>query len=598
MSIYSIMQFNAAHNQMVQNSQDQANLEAKRTQTETAQQELDLNKQLQESKVKIANNQGKISDWSTKQILDGINEQHKPISDAFDATSQLQDLTAHKLQQQGQQAQQVAQKATQDPDVQNFMANMMGKGGNQQGDGIVPPTAPSPTGNPAMNAINPMTAPQSTVQDSLSPLTASIMPSMNTTPGVATPQGGASPENVNAQVQAPVGAADASSPTMPAPQASAQMQAPTAQSMAQDTAQPFQTPQGLSPISDRMASMDNIPFGDQSAGIRDTQMPNPNYKFQLAMGDKEAKPYIPATADIINARNPLHLSPAQQKLVEHVPNLLSQGYSKEEILNNLPHTLAANLKSIGQDYTKPLSQYMQRANSDYRNEFSGLLTELYPNYNENNYVTRADLMKKMNNTSPGSMGGQILSTNAMAAHLGELYQRAQTMQNGNIPVGNAIINFVKQNLGHPEVNDFNAAKEIFTNELQRLLSGKAATQGGNKETASTLSANSSPAQLMTVLKTYANAAVEKMNPLRTLYSNTMGEDENGKVVYPQTRKILNGIIGTDKFKEFDSNGGNEQAGGQQTQIPDGRVQVTSPDGKIGHIPKEQLQAALKAGYTQ
>ena len=32
--------------------------------------------------------------------------------------------------------------------------------------------------------------------------------------------------------------------------------------------------------------------------------------------------------------------------------------------------------------------------------------------------------------------------------------------------------------------------------------------------------------------------------------------------------------------------------------PAGRVMVVSPDGKVGHIPKEQLQDALSKGYKQ
>ena len=35
---------------------------------------------------------------------------------------------------------------------------------------------------------------------------------------------------------------------------------------------------------------------------------------------------------------------------------------------------------------------------------------------------------------------------------------------------------------------------------------------------------------------------------------------------------------------------------QQSTIPTGRVQVVSPDGKIGHIPQGQLQDAIKLGY--
>ena len=41
----------------------------------------------------------------------------------------------------------------------------------------------------------------------------------------------------------------------------------------------------------------------------------------------------------------------------------------------------------------------------------------------------------------------------------------------------------------------------------------------------------------------------------------------------------------------------EKASGiQPAGVPDGRVAVISPTGQIGHIPQDQLQEALAAGY--
>lgn len=546
MSISSIIALNSAIKQMQENDNNAANLDAKKTQTAQAQQELELNKKLQDSKVKIQNNEGLISDWRTKQLLDNNNDKYKPISDAFDAASQLQDLTDHKLQNQQEQLKGQVQQHLQDPDVQNFMANMMGKSSTAQ----PPMSMQTPSGTEDVQGEQARVAP-------------SIMPDMQSgaTPGVATPQGSVSPENVNTQVQAPVGTTDNSAPAIPEPKANVSMPQP------QQEPEP-QTPEGLTPIKNLLGRMDNVPYGDPRAQIRDTQVPNPNYRMQLAMGDKNARPYSPVSADVIDRTNPLRLSPAQNKMREHIPDLLAKGYTRDEILHNLPSDLSSIVKSIG-EYKQPESELMNRATPAFRTAMGGMIQQLYPNYSANDYAAKASYMKGLTNTTPASVGGQVLSTNAMAAHLGELYQRAQSMQNSNVPVGNMITNFVKQNLGHPEVNDFNAAKEIFSNELQRLLSGKASTQGGVKETASTLNANSSPAQLMTVLKTYANAAVEKINPLRQQYENTLGEQENGKILYPQTRNILNGIIGRDRFKEFD-NGGGETSGSEQGQTSNGK----------------------------
>ncbi len=42
----------------------------------------------------------------------------------------------------------------------------------------------------------------------------------------------------------------------------------------------------------------------------------------------------------------------------------------------------------------------------------------------------------------------------------------------------------------------------------------------------------------------------------------------------------------------------QQAAPAAPAIPQGRVTVKAPDGTVGHIPADQLQEALKAGYTQ
>lgn len=43
---------------------------------------------------------------------------------------------------------------------------------------------------------------------------------------------------------------------------------------------------------------------------------------------------------------------------------------------------------------------------------------------------------------------------------------------------------------------------------------------------------------------------------------------------------------------------NSQKSTSSYNVPDGRIVVTSPDGKTGHIPQNQLDEALKAGYKQ
>ncbi len=184
MSIYNIMAFNAAHDAVVKNTQDSQDIAAKKVKTQQAQEELDLNKQLDQAKIKQARNEGMMSDYIGKSLEDKLNEQYKAKNDQLDAVSGLQDIAQHKAQTQAQQAAQVADQLHQnDPDVQGHVSTLMGIMGTQQGgqpSTVADPNAPGGYEDPNR-------------QQSM----AARVPNI---PGIAPVQGGVSPQNVNAQV--------------------------------------------------------------------------------------------------------------------------------------------------------------------------------------------------------------------------------------------------------------------------------------------------------------------------------------------------------------------------------------------------------------
>lgn len=191
MSIYNIMAFNAAHDQVIKNAQDAQNIQAKKVQTQTAQEELDLNKKLDQAKIKQARNEGMMSDYIGNALEDKLNEQYKAKNDQLDAISGLQDIAQHKAQVGATQAAQVAsQLHAQDPDVQAHVATLMGIMGTQGQGGSAPSTIADP------NAPGGYEDP--TKQMSM----AAQVPNI---PGIAPVQGGVSPQNVDNQVTPPIG---------------------------------------------------------------------------------------------------------------------------------------------------------------------------------------------------------------------------------------------------------------------------------------------------------------------------------------------------------------------------------------------------------
>lgn len=226
MSIYSILAFNAAHDQVQKNIADSQAIDAKRIQNQSDQETLDLNKKLDLAKVSQANNENTLNNYVGGQLKDNINKQYKAKQDQLDAVSGLQDIAQHKAQQNAQQDAQVASKlmAT-DPDVQAHAQTLAGI--MKASNGSLPPSAASTVlpnltaGNEgsspsAPSAIGGGTGPDGARIPSIFPMTGQTpsplqTPQQISTPGVAPVQSGASPQNVNAQVSPQVGAPSQSS---------------------------------------------------------------------------------------------------------------------------------------------------------------------------------------------------------------------------------------------------------------------------------------------------------------------------------------------------------------------------------------------------
>ncbi len=219
MSIYSLMAFNAAHDQVQKNTADSQAIQAKKVETQTAQEQLDLNKKLDLAKVSQANNENVLNNYVGNQLKDQITKQYKAKQDQLDATSGLQDIAQHKAQAQAQQAAGLANHlAANDPDVQAHIGSTIAGISATQGQGSQSATPPMSMADGSNQGTQP--AP---------------LPSI---PGIAPVQGGASPQNVNAQITPQTGVpAPAAQPNTPdampqpqqAPQTETQAQQPTQQ---------------------------------------------------------------------------------------------------------------------------------------------------------------------------------------------------------------------------------------------------------------------------------------------------------------------------------------------------------------------------------
>lgn len=165
-----------------------------------------------------------------------------------------------------------------------------------------------------------------------------------------------------------------------------------------------------------------------------------------------------------------------------------------------------------------------------------------PTLNEQRFMMKKSYRENRQNTP----GGSINSLNTVVDHIGVLSQLAEEMKNNPIQAQNKLVNWVKTQLGHPEVTNAAAATNAVANEMERLMRQSGTSEGGIQSFKNGLSLiETSPdqakGQIATTLKIIAGRAGELANS----YQRGMGRDQTpadrkfiGSFLSPQARATL------------------------------------------------------------
>lgn len=579
MSINAIIAFNSAVQQMKQNQMDSINIDAARANLDQKQQELDITRQTKESQIHIANNQGAISDYQTKAMMDYLKNQFKPHQDLIDATGDAQDLAQHKLDQQNQKLGIVAKTLTQDLDVQGHVGNML-KGMNaSNGNGQTPISTQQAPSAGSISTPNLMAGEQSQIQKTQQ---GGVLPSIFPTTSQANPINDKQTLGLFGSPSSPV-TGSAQGMDAQAREGSAQPQQ-QGQNIAPEQTQPQQQEQAPPPLGQALGHLDPTPFGANPQ--KDYYMNNPNMMEAM----KDGKYLIQKPPEIINQENPLRLSERQKFVEDHAKDLMKSGYSRDDIMSQLPSDLSETVDGIGR--YKQGEQVLlggMQATPQVRSAYIGLVRKLFPNYDVNKFGQVAEYRKQLGEDSGNSLGSRVVSVNTVADHLAQMSQLADQLKSQNVPVQNGIINFVRTNLGHPEVTNFNDAKEIVSNEIENILSQKGATQSGVKRMEGNLNANMSPDQLKGFVQVNAPLIADRVQALRSQYKSNIGAEDNGEILYPETRQRFSELMGgRDVFSEFDKGKNPFSAANKMSPQSSGQ----------GNTNDAFSQKALAAGYSQ
>ncbi len=131
--------------------------------------------------------------------------------------------------------------------------------------------------------------------------------------------------------------------------------------------------------------------------------------------------------------------------------------------------------------------------------------------------------------------------NTLSEHINLVREYADALKNNDIPRINAIVNQWAIETGHPEVNDFNAARVIAADEFVRLLTSTGGTEADRRQMEALLNPNASPEQIAGALNVFSRLANSRFGSLQQQYSQgnpAKRQEFEEKLLTPAARKFL------------------------------------------------------------
>jgi hypothetical protein len=241
----------------------------------------------------------------------------------------------------------------------------------------------------------------------------------------------------------------------------------------------------------------------------------------------------------------------------------SKNYTPEQVLSQLSPDTAAVVKGLTDYSLDPTKVTSMRGNQ--RMEITGLAKRVDPNFNMTLYPARADYMK---NVYGGKIYDNTIALNTLASHLDNADQTIENLHAQKLPAANFVMMMYKQLSGDPTPVDYNVAKDVVDNEVQRLLTQAAVTVEGKRMQSAILpSKNASYAQMKQYIKSLAHIADQRGQNMESAFVERMGKHSGGLIINPKSKDIYTRIT-----KSYTKTGKNSQ-GQRVGMLSDGTIEV-------------------------
>lgn len=167
------------------------------------------------------------------------------------------------------------------------------------------------------------------------------------------------------------------------------------------------------------------------------------------------------------------------------------------------------------------------------------VAQQYPGYDPTVYTERNAASRAF---SPAGKSGQaVKSFNVGLTHLDTLSQLGDDLGNGSIPVLNSVGNYVAQQTGGTAQTNFNAAKNIVTDEVVKAIVGGGGGVGDRDKAAATINAAQTPEQLQQAISTVKTLMGGQLVGLQQSYTAGTGRNDFAKYLSPAAQKALQAL---------------------------------------------------------
>lgn len=256
------------------------------------------------------------------------------------------------------------------------------------------------------------------------------------------------------------------------------------------------------------------------------------------------------------------------------------GVAAQPSINDVPAAIRGRVQAA-LDYRQALPP--QGRNNPINSAISEWTYKLDPQHDETNFPARNKLMTAF---TSGKESGQINAVNTALGHVGVLSDAIDALNNGNIPVLNAIANKLGVAIGNTPATTVQTIVHRVGPELAAAYIQGGGGEGERGTTADDFSVNKGNNQLKANLAITAQLLRSKIGSLENQYKNTMGRDDfQQRFITPEAQSTLG---------KLSPNGGAQPQGGQKT-LSLSTIQQAAKD--HGVSLDEARRQAIAAGYT-